>query len=128
MQPILSLSTWVSLPNEVRSRIRVLFNIPRSSHTVVDDGKITTDGTTAKDFAALTVGKMQAYLVSEVSDFHKLFDLVVARVNDDIAGKAVEKIIVTPIVSNEQIMEALRTAVSGSAITIPKKRGRPSKK
>jgi hypothetical protein len=87
MNPILSLHTWVSLPNEVRYRIRAIFNIPRSSNTVVNDGVIETDGTTNEDFKALTVYKMQEYLDDTSTDFHKLFDKVVARVNDELSGK-----------------------------------------
>jgi len=85
--PILSISMWVSLPNEVRHRIRTLFNIPRSSSTIVNDGVIETDGTTNEDFKHLTTDKMQKFLVTESSDFHKLFDLTVAKIIEDIENK-----------------------------------------
>ena len=81
------MSNWVSLPNEVRYKIRDVFNIPRSGSTIVNDGRIETDGTTYKDFEALTVEKMQKYLSDESTDFHKLFDKVVAKVNDELSGK-----------------------------------------
>lgn len=84
MQPIINMHLWVSLPNEVRHRIRVLFSIPRSSSTVVNDGKIETDGTTYEDFKHLTIEKMQNYLGSKSSNLYELFDQVVARINDDI--------------------------------------------
>ena len=87
MNPILSLHTWVSLPNEVRHRIRVIFKIPRSSNTVVNDGVIETDGVTPEDIKHLTVEKMQEYLDVKDTDFHKLFDKVVARVNDELEGR-----------------------------------------
>jgi len=86
MQPVINISMWVSLPTEVRYRIRGIFNIPRSSNTVVNDGRIETDGTTNEDFKHLTIAKMQDYLPSDSTDFHKLFDQVVARVTDEIAG------------------------------------------
>ncbi len=92
MVPILSMSLWVSLSNEQRIRIRSIFNIPRSQHVHVDDGRIITDGTTAEDFLALTIEKMQTYLKSDVTDFHKLFDLVVARVQDEIEGKPIAEV------------------------------------
>ncbi len=88
MQPIISIHSWVSIPNEVRYRIRSIFHIPRSSNTVVSDGVVETDGVTNEDLKNLTVLKMQAYLQSESTDFHKLFDLVLARVNDELQGKA----------------------------------------
>ncbi len=46
-----------------------------------------TDGTTAQDFEALTIEKMQKYLNTDSNDFHKLFDLVIARIQDEIEGK-----------------------------------------
>lgn len=90
MPHILSMHTWVSLSNEQRYRIRALFNIPRSSHVVVNDGKVETDGTTVEDFKHLTVDKMQEYLGNKSEDFHKLFDLVVAKIQDEIEGKVPE--------------------------------------
>lgn len=84
MNPILSISMWVSLPIEVRRRIRNLFGIPRSSNTVVNDGVVETDGTTKEDFQHLTINKMQRFLQDESMDFHKLFDLTVAKINEDI--------------------------------------------
>jgi hypothetical protein len=89
MQPILNLHTWVSLPNDVRHKIRGIFSIPRSESVFVNDGVIETDGTTPQDFKVLTVEKMQSFLSSEETDFNKLFDLVVARVVDEIEGKPV---------------------------------------
>ena len=80
--PILSLGMWVSLPIEVRNRIRVLFDVPRSQATEVDDGRLVSDGTTHKDFEAITIEKMQKYLNDTSDDFHKLFDKVVAKIND----------------------------------------------
>ena len=84
MTPIISLHVWVSLPNEVRYRIRSIFNIPRSSNTIVSDGRVESDGTTNEDLKQLTVEKMQAYVGSTSSDFHKLFDEVLAKVNDEL--------------------------------------------
>jgi hypothetical protein len=96
-QHILSMHTWVSLSNEQRNRIRHLFNIPRSSHVMVNDGVIETDGTTPEDFKQLTVYKMKAYLNSDSDDFHKLFDMVLAKVQDAIEGKPIVEPV--PVVS-----------------------------
>jgi len=84
MQPILSIATWVSLPIDVRLKLRALFNIPRSHHVEVVDDKVRSDGTTPTDFMALTIEKMQKYLGSESTDFHKLFNEVVDKVTQEI--------------------------------------------
>ncbi len=109
MQITLSNHTWVSLPNEVRHKIRVAFQIPRSSNTVVDDGKIITDGTTDEDLKHLTTEKMQTYLGDTSTDYHKLFDKVIAKVTEELYPTIV-------------VTEGLEVAPT------PKKRGRPSKK
>jgi len=96
MNPLLNLHTWVSLPNEVRFKIRTLFNIPRSSNTVVNDGKIETDGVTPEDISHLTTDKMKTYLTSEETDFNKLFDLVVAKVVDELNPKKIPIINANP--------------------------------
>ena len=106
---------WTSLPTEVRHRIRVAFNIPRSSTVDVNDGVVMSDGTTPEDFKALTTEKMQMFLGDASSDFHKLFDKVVAQVNEEMMGKPIAKNVASP---NDAV----------TVIIEPKKRGRPSKK
>ena len=121
MNPILNISMWVSLPNEVRYKIRSIFNIPRSSNTVVSDGRIETDGTTNEDFKHLTIDKMQEYLKSDSKNFHELFDLVVARVTDELANPV--KMVISAMITPDMIKP-------GATIVIPvepKKRGRPAK-
>lgn len=92
MQPILSSSMWASLPTEVRQQLRSIFNIPRSSHVEVSDGRLLTDGTTPEDFKALTIEKMQEYLETNITDFYALFDLVLARVRDKLEGKSIDPV------------------------------------
>lgn len=112
--PILSTHTWVSLSSEQRNRIRKIFNIPRSGSTEVRDGEIITDGTTTADFQHLTIEKMQEYLKDTSTDFHKLFDSVLARVQDEIEGK--------PIVINEPVKIEPEVVVPGNIINAkPKK-------
>ena len=117
MPPILSTHTWTSLPNEVRHRIRMAFNIPKSGFTEVSDGVILSDGVTIEDFKSLTIAKMQKYLGDESEDFHKLFDKVIARVNDEIAGIP----IAVPAVS----MVPSAWSVNSISVAVPKKKGRP---
>ncbi len=110
-QPLLNLHTWVSLPNEVRYKIRTLFNIPCSGNVVVNDGRIETDGTSTEDFKALTIEKMQEYLKTDLADFNKLFDMVVVKIKEPV------------VISQASTALAVETTVS-----VPKKRGRPSLK
>lgn len=81
---------------------------------MVSDGVIETDGTTYEDFKSLTTEKMQSYLDQPSSDFHKLFDMVVAKVNDELSGKG-----------NVVVMSS-ETPIT--VIVEPKKRGRPKTK
>ena len=119
MQPIISMSMWTSLSNEQRNRIRVLFKIPRSKNTEVNDGHIVTDGTTPEDFKALTIEKMQVYLgEKESTDFHKLFDKTVAKVIEELNAPKVQ-------VGHVDIVPPIPTVVE--QVITPKKRGRPSK-
>lgn len=112
MQPTVSLGMWVSLPNEVRYKIRSVFDIPRSSNVMVYDGIIETDGTTYEDIKALTTEKMQKYLGDSSTDFHKLFDKVVARVTEEM---------LTPGVIVQGDNEPITVIIE------PKRRGRPKK-
>ncbi len=106
MQPLISTHTWVSLDTEQRARIRALFSIPRSSHVVVNDGRVETDGTTVEDLKHLTVDKMKEYLKEESTDFHYLFDKVLSRVQDEIEGKAFIEVVEEPIKSAKPIKNA----------------------
>jgi len=109
-QPLLNLHTWVSLPNDVRYRIRRDFQMPLSGSVLVSDGVIETDGTTPADMSHLTIEKMQKYVNSTIEDFNKLFDLVVEKVMNDLSPS----------------IQPLAQAVPEPIIT-PKKRGRPAK-
>jgi len=122
MNPIINTSMWVSLPQDVRGKLRSLFNIPRSANVVVTDGRVETDGTTHEDLKALTTEKMQKYLGDTSTDFHKLFDKVVAKVIEELNTPKVTvgKVdIVPPIVSN--------VTVTPIVPEIKKKRGRPAR-
>lgn len=115
MQPVVNMSMWCSLSNELRTRIRLTFSIPRSSHVVVNDGRIETDGTTYEDLKHLTVEKMQNYVTDSSTDFHKLFDKTVAKVTEELLDERQPKVIVT----NETPITVVIDPV--------KRRGRPKK-
>ncbi len=78
----LSLHMWLSLDNETRHKLRILFSIPRSSNTVVNDGKIESDGTTNEDIQHLTIKKMQDFALSESEDMHQLLNTVLNKIRN----------------------------------------------
>lgn len=73
---------WLSLDNETRHKIRTIFSIPRSSNTVVNDGKIESDGVTNEDIQHLTVKKMQDFVLSDSEDMHQLLNAVLNKINN----------------------------------------------
>jgi hypothetical protein len=116
MIPIISTGMWVSLSNEVRYRMRTIFNISQSGITEVNDGRVVSDGTTYEDLKALTIEKMQKYVDNPTTDFHKLIDLTVAKVMEELYPK----------VPKEEVRVSTDAGVN-IIIDAPKKRGRPRK-
>lgn len=81
---------WIKLPEEVRHKLVVLFDIPRSGRTVVEyraEGAIvTSDGFTPTDIEAITLDKMQGLLASNSENFYQLFSDVVDNLDALMAG------------------------------------------
>lgn len=76
----LAYNIWIKLPEEVRHKLVVLFDIPRSGRTVVEyraaGAVVTSDGFTPTDIEAITLEKMQGLLGSDSDNFYKLFEQV----------------------------------------------------
>ena len=105
MIPIqLSVQNWVSLDQPTREKLREVFNVKRSTMTVVEDQRLKCDGSTYEDLGVITVEAMQNYLQTDEQDFVKLF----ADTLDKVSGKYIPK----PKQVEEPIIE-------------PKRRGRP---
>ncbi len=68
---------WISLPITTRMRLVQLFNIPRSSGSLVQDNKVISDGYTHNDLLHISVEKMQKLLDTDEKDFFVLFEQVV---------------------------------------------------
>lgn len=81
-EPILSPQTWLTLSIDTRNYLRRVFDIPRSGHVEVFDGRVLTDGTMITDLQSLTVKKMQDYLNSEETDFYELFNKVIEKIEN----------------------------------------------
>lgn len=128
MQPLLNLHTWVTLPNEVRFKISSIFKIPKTGSVLVNDNVVETDGTTIEDIAHLTVEKMQVYLKSEETDFHKLFDLVVAQIREEIWPTPKVDVVEAPRVVEEPVAPIIINANTNTNGTEAPKEGKQVKK
>lgn len=113
IKPILSNQVWLSLKTETKLELRRLFDIPRSGHVEVFDGKIFTDGVMIEDLQHLTVEKMQTYLKSESTDFYELFNNVVSKIEGEV------------VVIPEKVISGI--AIAPDLKEILKARGRPRK-
>lgn len=80
MQAQLNTHQWLELPMATRQRLVQIFHIPRSSGTVVEDGRVASDGHTHRDLESISVLAMQALLDTDVVDFYELFDMVIKSI------------------------------------------------
>ncbi len=80
IEKVLYVSQWVQFGNEERLLMRELFSIPRSSGTIMLDGKLTSDGCTQSDLSAVTVEKMQRFLNST----EESFDILLANTLEEV--------------------------------------------
>lgn len=80
LSPNLSVPQWLTLSNEVRSKIREIFNISKSKGTHLVGNILESDGCTHEDLKAITIEKMQEYLKVPDTDFFDLFNRVVDSV------------------------------------------------
>lgn len=77
MKAQLTRPQWLSLPIEVRNKLVLLFAIPRSGFTEVQDSTVVSDGYTHEDLTHITVEKMQVLLDSDEKDFFALFEEII---------------------------------------------------
>lgn len=80
----LTIPQWLALTAEQRATLKVLFQVPRSSGTLVEDNRVVTDGHTHPDLAHITVEKLQAFTgKAKEQDFFKLFELTLKKIEAD---------------------------------------------
>lgn len=88
LTPQITIPQWLALPIEVRTRLKAIFNIPRSKGTELLDNKVVSDGHTHPDLARITLEAMKEYLnagpVSEDDDFFAVLNAVLNKVTNDI--------------------------------------------
>lgn len=78
----ISVHDWLRLPAEVRGLFIEQFDIPRSSGTVIEDGKVSSDGHTYSDLNCINIKALQAFLGIKESDFAKLIRLTAKRLEE----------------------------------------------
>ena len=110
---------WLSLPMDVRQRLREIFGIQKSEGARVIDNKVESDGTTYADLSVITVEKMREYLeLPECSnhEFPALYDLTIEKIKEEL-NPVVQEI---PPVDSKQILVdewvATLTRVKGQAV------------
>lgn len=130
---------WVKLPQEVRSRLVVLFNIPRSKGSFVEyqpfETIVRSTGHTDADLTNISIERMQAFLKSSETDFRTLFDQVTEKIEKGIRGEVEEERKQMETVDEEKVKELQLSALAAvksfgeiaSSLT-PRRRGRPPKK
>lgn len=106
----LSYAIWLQLPPELRHKLVILFDIPRSGSTVVEyraaGNVVTSDGYTAIDLQAVSTERMRGLLNSDSDNFYKLFEDITTHIDALLTGTfgssatAPEERIDTPQVSS----------------------------
>lgn len=133
----LTIPQWLDLPIDVRSKLKAIFNIPKSVGSQIVDKVVVSDGHTHADLAVITIEAMQAFLGSKDDDFWTLMESALERVyslRDQELKKEIEDAQEEKSRLSESKAEALgelarqmeEIAKSAEEIVI-KKRGRPKK-
>ncbi len=114
-----------------------IFSVPMSGVRKVEYAAkpiVVSDGYTYDDLSTVTVEKMQAYLGSEETDFHKLFDLVLKKVigsqeTEKLAkdAKAEEQNAVDAAATARKAVETLTEVSELAKEVLKRKPGRPAK-
>jgi len=82
MEIQVSTHDWLALPMLTRIKLREIFNIPKSKGSLVEGNVVKSDGTTYEDLKAITLEKMQAFLESDQTDFVKLFNSCLEKIEE----------------------------------------------
>lgn len=132
--PQLTIPQWLGLPIHVRDRLKILFNIPKSAGSMVENNKVISDGHTNEDLLRVSLEAMQTYLGSTETEFYALLNQVVEKIEKEINNEEVRKQELKAEQNaleveqyQKDVVEAIKN-VSELAEVVVKKRGRPAKK
>lgn len=94
---------WMGLPRETRLKLVVAFSIPKHGQVMTQSGvngsTVLTDGHTITDLEAISIETMQNYTGLMETDFYKLFNKVLEKINPPVEeeedGSNEEEVIIT---------------------------------
>lgn len=69
----LAVQEWLKVKPETRMKLKEIFNIPKSSFTIVSDNKVQSDGHTYEDLGVVTVERLQQYTGVDSADLGLLW-------------------------------------------------------
>lgn len=79
---MLATTVWLEVKPETRRQIADIFGVPRSGGTIVENGHVMSDGYLPQDLKLISLEVMQGWLKTDVSDFYRLFQEVVFRLEN----------------------------------------------
>lgn len=102
MEPVLSYQIWLKLPEDVRHKLSMLFNIPKSGSTVVEyrhsGNVVTSDGYTPDDLRAISLAKLQAMFRTDDTNFYAMVEEAIDHIDEMVAGTYHEqKVLAKPV-------------------------------
>ena len=78
---MLSPLLWLTQPLEVRQKLAIELNIPKTGGVVTDGGTVKSDGHSAEDLFEIGVPELQKFTDNpKCTDFMQLWDIAIAKV------------------------------------------------
>lgn len=72
----------MSLSMDTRLKIAEIFGVKKSGNTHVADDQVVDDGFLAEDLLVITIEALQNHLNSQETDFYKLFNVLVLKIEN----------------------------------------------
>ena len=106
MNTQLSTDDWLSLPVEMRAKLRLTFGIPQSKGSIIEyahtGAVVKSDGTTYADLAHLTSEKMKQFLgIEEDKEFSQLVKDTISKITEDSKPPKAPEVDTTQLIVDE---------------------------
>ena len=79
-------SYWVTLPQEVRTKLREVFSINRSQPTEVKNNMVISDGSNETDLSVVTLEALQGFVGSQEASWEALWVKALDKVDRLLKG------------------------------------------